>query len=69
MEASREVSIQFQKLPEVCRRVALSRSKVYALVAEGRFPRPHKIGRASVWLQSEVEAWMRAQVGADNEAG
>jgi predicted DNA-binding transcriptional regulator AlpA len=48
MEASLEVSMPFQKLPEVCRRVALSRSSVYALMTKGRLPRPHKIGRASV---------------------
>ncbi|OYV34993.1 MAG: hypothetical protein B7Z83_07805 [Thiomonas sp. 20-64-5] len=28
----------------------------YALIQEGRFPKPRKIGRASVWPASEVFA-------------
>lgn len=45
----------------------LSRSTIYRLIQEGKFPAPIKIGeRASGWKQSTIEAWIdnRAQVAA-----
>lgn len=50
---------QFLRLPAVVQKVGLQRTKIYDLVREERFPAPRKIGRASVWLQPEVEAWMQ----------
>ena len=45
------------RMPEVQRRVPLSRSHIYSLAAQGRFPKPIKLGiRASAWLESEVDA-------------
>jgi prophage regulatory protein len=41
--------------------VVLSKSKIYALMAAGGFPRPLKIGKASRWLASEVSAWIQSQ--------
>jgi prophage regulatory protein len=44
---------------EVEELTGLSRSGLYRLMEEGRFPRPLKVGRASVrWRLSEVRAWM-----------
>jgi prophage regulatory protein len=43
------------RLPQVLARVGLSRSSVYARVAEGSFPAPLPIGpRARGWLESEI---------------
>lgn len=39
--------------------VRLSRSMLYRMIGEGRFPAPRKVGRSSRWLASEVLAWMR----------
>lgn len=40
-------------------RTGLSRSKLYALIAEDRFPKPVKIGcRSSRWRARDVEAWL-----------
>jgi len=37
----------------------LSRSGLYRLMEEGEFPRPLRVGRASVrWRLSEVQAWI-----------
>ena len=42
-------------LRDVTRMTALSRSAVYALMAESRFPRPIRIGsRAVRWVEQEV---------------
>ncbi|WP_422528339.1 helix-turn-helix transcriptional regulator [Serratia fonticola] len=34
----------------------------YKLIKDGAFPKPIKLGRSSRWLQSEVEAWMKARI-------
>ena len=37
----------------------LSRSSIYAKIAEGTFPRPVQIGaRAVAWRSSDIRAWM-----------
>lgn len=41
----------------VCTRVGLSRSKIYSLIATGRFPRPIKLGVRSVWSSAELAVW------------
>lgn len=49
----------------------LSRSSIYEEMAEGRFPKPVKIGagRAVGWLESEIAAWQRARIAErDGEA-
>lgn len=44
------------KLPEVRTRTGKSTSTIYAEMAAGKFPRPLKRGRQSVWVASEVQA-------------
>ncbi len=46
------------RLAEVQKRTALSRSSIYAKVAAGTFPRPVKQGSSSVWVDTEVQAWI-----------
>lgn len=54
---------------EVLARTGLSRTSMYRLAQEGKFPRPLKLGaRASGWLESEVSAWM-FQKAAERDAG
>ncbi len=44
-------------------RTGLSRSTIYARVADGTFPRPVNIGpRAVGWVESEVTDWLNTQV-------
>lgn len=38
--------------------VGLSRARVYALVAQNRFPKPRLVEGRSLWVQSEVDAWV-----------
>lgn len=46
-------------LGEVMSRVGLRKSKIYALVAEKRFPRPYKLSpKAARWSEREVAAWI-----------
>jgi prophage regulatory protein len=50
------------RLPEVCLKVALSRTVVDALIKDGRFPMPIKMGYASRRLESEVQEWISERI-------
>ena len=55
---------------EVQSRVPISRSQAHALAAQGKFPKPIKLGgpRASGWLESEINAWLAERV-AESRGG
>ena len=53
------------RLPDVKIRTGLSRSTIYALVKNERFPKYISLGARSVgWLESEIEAWIESRVNA-----
>lgn len=46
-------------LDDVCRLVGLGRSQIYAMVRDGKFPRPVRLGRrCSRWRMASVRAWV-----------
>ncbi|AKS22498.1 MAG: phage DNA binding protein [Leptospirillum sp. Group II 'C75'] len=50
------------RLPEVLSTVGISRSSLYALIAQGQFPRQIRLSpRTSGWRLSDVEDWIRAK--------
>ena len=51
--------------PKVHDKVDLCRSHVHQLVSKGEFPAPIKLtpnGRASGWVESEVDAWIEQRI-------
>lgn len=44
--------------------VSMGRSRIYALIDEGDFPPPIKIGRSSRWLKTEIDSWITTQAAA-----
>jgi prophage regulatory protein len=51
------------RLAEVRDRVPYSRSTIYQLVAEGKFPKPISLGaRAVAWLESEIDQWIASRI-------
>jgi len=53
--------MQLLKRREVEKITALSRSTIYNLIAQGRFPRPRRCGsRAVRWSRADVAAWIDA---------
>ena len=47
------------RFKEVCKIVGLSRTTIWNMVNEGRFPRQRKIGKMAVgWLDKEIYEWM-----------
>ena len=58
---------RFLRLPEVQDRTGFSRSFIYKSVNDRTFPPPRKVGgRASVWLESEINDWMREITGENS---
>lgn len=58
------------RLPEVLRRIGLSRSSLYARIKQGSFPKPMKLGSspqsASGWAESWINDWCLQQMRGDN---
>lgn len=48
----------------VSRKVGLSSKTIYSSIREGDFPRQVKIGRASRWLQHEIDDWITSAAAA-----
>lgn len=64
-ETEQPAPVRFLRLKGVLARTGISRSQVYRLESEGRFPRRVKLGSISVaWVESEVEAWCRDRIRA-----
>ena len=60
---------RFLRLPEVQERTGFSRSFIYKSINDKTFPAPRKVGgRASVWLESEVNTWMSRVAGETGAA-
>lgn len=55
------------RLPAVLGMVGLGRTAVLDRVKAGIFPAPCHIGRAALWREAEVSAWVVAQVRAQRE--
>lgn len=50
-----EVFLKRQQVQEKC---AMSRSNIYKLMGEGKFPLPQKVShRSTVWLASDIDIW------------
>jgi prophage regulatory protein len=57
------------RMRELSRRLQLSPSRLYALIADGKFLKPFQLvpgGRAVGWLECEVDAWLRTRRSGDD---
>ena len=53
------------RLPRVKESTGLSKSSIYARIAEGTFPKQISIGpRLVVWVESDIQNWIAEQVSA-----
>jgi len=53
------------RLPQVRATTGLSKSTIYARIAEGTFPKQIPIGpRLVVWVESDIQNWITEQVSA-----
>ena len=62
--------LRILRMSEVVERTTLSASTIYALLAEGRFPRPVRLGpRATGWPEYVIDAWLASRIAARDEMG
>jgi prophage regulatory protein len=70
MQSSTYRGERFLRLPEVRQRVSVARSTIWHWVRLGRFPKPLKIGEnCTVWVESEVEAWIAERIATAKGGG
>lgn len=63
--------MQLLRCPEVRARTTLSKSRIYELIREDKFPKPVRLGANAVgWVDEEIDNWIRelqAERTADKE--
>ncbi len=56
------------RLPDVMAQTGLSRSTIYSLVSQHKFPKQINLGpRAVGWVASEVSDWIEERVNASRD--
>lgn len=55
------------RMPEVMHMTALGKTAIYERVKLGEFPQPVKLGRASCWVESEVQRWIAERIRQRDE--
>jgi len=55
---------KFIRLPQVKEMVGLGTTAIYGKMKNGDFPKQIKLGRASGWVESEVQEWISQQIRA-----
>ncbi len=57
--------------PEVIARCGISRSKLFALISAGEFPKPIKVtSRTTAFIEKEVDEWIHDRINESRgEAG
>jgi prophage regulatory protein len=61
MSAAGESLLRIEKVSE---RVGFGKNEIYVRMRTGRFPKRIKIGRLSVWVESEIDGWIADQIRA-----
>ena len=56
-------SIQWLTTKETMTLAQTSRTTMYKLIKNGKFPPPIKIGKKSLWVESEINDWIKEQIG------
>jgi prophage regulatory protein len=69
MSSNYNGTIRFLRLPQVIERVGLSRSTIYSLIDQGRFPPAIPLSvQARAWSSKAIEEWMQERL-ADGDTG
>jgi len=56
------MTVRIYRRPDVEKLVGLSRSTLYAMMAEGSFPKPVKLGKRAVgWREADVLDWLESR--------
>ncbi|CAA9890372.1 DNA-binding transcriptional activator AlpA [Candidatus Methylobacter favarea] len=64
------MSHRILRLPSVKELTGLSRSTIYLRISKNEFPPSISLGaRAVGWIESEIEAWLSAQIEKSRKTG
>jgi prophage regulatory protein len=61
--------LELLRLPDVLKKIRVSKSTFYRMMAEGEFKRPIRVGRASRWSRAEVDRWIAKKIEERDEGG
>lgn len=60
-----KLKLNILRRPEVEHRTGLSRSTIYAMMAEGAFPKPIRLGKRAVgWSEGAIAEWLLSRLEA-----
>lgn len=45
----------YLRMPEIIKKLSIGRTKIFQLVKDGVLPRPLKIGKISLWIESDID--------------
>ena len=63
--------VRVLRMKDLPYRVGFRPTTIYQLVAQGKFPAPHKLypgGKAAGWLESTIDSWVVKQAEQSKEA-
>ena len=55
------------RLPQVLGMVGLGKTTIYAMIKEGEFPQPRKVRKLSLWVETEVRAWIEKVIAPNGQ--
>jgi len=59
--------MRIMRLKEVIEKTGLSRSTIYNLISQGKFPKQIDLGARSVgWVDTEIEEWLEVKIAHRN---
>lgn len=53
------------RMSEVMKMTGIGKTAIYGRIKEHTFPEPVKLGRASTWVESDVQKWVDEQIAAN----
>lgn len=60
--------LQLLRRDEVLKKVGISKSTLYKLIKTDGFPEQVPVGGSVAWVESEVDAWIRARIDRREKA-
>lgn len=58
----KDLATQYNVQPERRGYIPYATSTIWKMIKEGRFPKPHKLGKKCVWLKSDIDDWLSQNV-------
>ena len=59
--------MSLMRLERLMLKIGLKKPTIYSMMKRGLLPRPIKIGRASLWVESEIDEFVEAKINAKNK--